>query len=91
MILTEKVLPPKTVVYYQGNEVEEMFFVVKGSIKVTNPNPNPYHASCVKRYQQWLLAFEGFLLQMAIMLFQKASLVDLCAEQQFHLALTPFQ
>lgn len=37
VVLTEKVLPPKSVVYYQGNEVEDMYFVLKGNVKVTNP------------------------------------------------------
>ena len=35
VVLTEKVLPPKTVVYYQGNEVEDLFFIQRGHVKVT--------------------------------------------------------
>ena len=38
VVLTENVYPPKSVIYYQGNEVEDMFFVFKGSIKVRNPH-----------------------------------------------------
>ena len=34
VVLTEKVYAPKSVVYYQGNEVEELFFVLKGTVKV---------------------------------------------------------
>lgn len=37
VVLTEKVLPPKSVVYYQGNEVEDMYFVLKGNVKVIHP------------------------------------------------------
>ena len=37
VVLTEKVVPPKAVVYYQGNEVEDLYFVFKGSIKVRMP------------------------------------------------------
>ncbi|KAA6420636.1 MAG: Cyclic nucleotide-binding domain containing [Trebouxia sp. A1-2] len=36
VVLTEKVLPPKTVVFYQGNEVEDLFFIQRGHIKVTS-------------------------------------------------------
>lgn len=34
LVLTEKVYPPKSVIYYQGNEVEDLFFIQKGHIKV---------------------------------------------------------
>lgn len=34
VVLTEKVYPPKSVVYYQGNEVEDLFFIQRGHIKV---------------------------------------------------------
>ena len=34
VVLTEKVFPPRSVVYYQGNEVEDVFFVLKGNVKV---------------------------------------------------------
>ena len=34
VVLTEKVLPPRSVVYYQGNEVEELFFIQRGHVKV---------------------------------------------------------
>ena len=34
LVLTEKVIPPKGVIYYQGSEVEELFFVQQGRIKV---------------------------------------------------------
>ena len=34
VVLTEKVVPPKGVIYYQGNQVEEIFFVQQGRIKV---------------------------------------------------------
>ncbi|KAL0028754.1 hypothetical protein WJX79_005068 [Trebouxia sp. C0005] len=34
VVLTEKVLPPKTVVFYQGNEVEDLFFIQRGHIKM---------------------------------------------------------
>ena len=33
-VLTEKVYPPKGVIYYQGNEVEDLFFVQQGRVKV---------------------------------------------------------
>lgn len=33
-VLTEKMYPPKSVMYYQGNEVEDIFFVQQGNIKV---------------------------------------------------------
>ena len=41
VVLTEKVYPPKSVIYYQGNEVEDLFFVFKGSIKVRTPHAAP--------------------------------------------------
>ena len=34
VVITEKVYPPKTVVYYQGNEVEDLFFIQRGHVKV---------------------------------------------------------
>lgn len=33
-VLTEKVYPARGVVYYQGNEVEDIFFVQQGHVKV---------------------------------------------------------
>jgi len=36
VVLTEKVFPPKAVVFYQGNEVEDLFFIQRGHIKVTS-------------------------------------------------------
>ena len=38
-VLTEKVFPPKGVIYYQGNEVEEVFFVQQGRVKVARLLP----------------------------------------------------
>lgn len=35
-VLTEKEYPAKGVVYYQGNEVEDIFFVHHGRVKVCN-------------------------------------------------------
>ena len=34
VVLTEKVYRPKSVVYYQGNEVEDLFFIQRGHVKV---------------------------------------------------------
>ncbi|DBB02473.1 hypothetical protein WJX82_005804 [Trebouxia sp. C0006] len=34
VVLTEKVFPPKAVVFYQGNEVEDLFFIQRGHIKM---------------------------------------------------------
>ena len=34
VVLTEKVVPPKVVIYYQGNDVEEIYFVQQGRVKV---------------------------------------------------------
>ena len=34
VVLTEKVYQPKSVVYYQGNEVEDLFFIQRGHVKV---------------------------------------------------------
>ena len=34
LVLTERVVPPKGVIYYQGSEVEDVFFVQQGRIKV---------------------------------------------------------
>ena len=36
VVLTEKVVSPKGVIYYQGNQVEEIFFVQQGQIKVAH-------------------------------------------------------
>ena len=33
-VVTEKVYPAKGVIYYQGNEVEDIFFVQQGRVKV---------------------------------------------------------
>ena len=33
-VLTEKVFPPKGVIYYQGQEVEDVFIVQTGNVKV---------------------------------------------------------
>ena len=34
VVLTEKILPPRSVIYYQGSEVEDLFFVQRGHVKV---------------------------------------------------------
>lgn len=34
VVLTEKVYPPKSVVHYQGSEVEDVFFIQRGHVKV---------------------------------------------------------
>ena len=34
VVLTEKVYRPKSVVYYQGSEVEDLFFIQRGHVKV---------------------------------------------------------
>lgn len=34
VVLTEKVYPPKSVVCYQGNEVEDLYFIQRGHVKV---------------------------------------------------------
>ena len=36
VVLTEKVYPPKSVVYYQGSEVEDLFFIQRGHVKVSS-------------------------------------------------------
>ena len=41
VVLTEKVLPPRSVVYYQGNEVEELFFIQRGHVKVRSNQSIP--------------------------------------------------
>ena len=33
-VLTEKVFAPKSVIYFQGQEVEDVFIVQRGSVKV---------------------------------------------------------
>ena len=33
-VLTEKVFPPKGVIYYHGQEVEDVFIVQTGNVKV---------------------------------------------------------
>lgn len=35
LVLSEKVFPPKTVIHYQGNKVEDLFFIQRGHVKVT--------------------------------------------------------
>ena len=34
VVFTEKVYRPKSIVYYQGNEVEDLFFIQRGHVKV---------------------------------------------------------
>ncbi|KAL0037517.1 hypothetical protein WJX77_000810 [Trebouxia sp. C0004] len=34
VVLTEKVYPPKAAVFYQGNEVEDLFFIQRGHVKM---------------------------------------------------------
>lgn len=34
VVVTEKAYPPKSVVFYQGNEVEDLFFIQRGHVKV---------------------------------------------------------
>ena len=41
LVLTEKVFPPKSVIHYQGNEVEDLFFIQRGHIKVGHCEPLP--------------------------------------------------
>lgn len=36
-VMTEKEYPPKSVIYYQGNEVEDFFIVQRGCVKVRVP------------------------------------------------------
>jgi len=40
LVLTEKVFAPKAVIYYQGSEVEDVYFVQRGTVTVS-----PHHSS----------------------------------------------
>ncbi len=42
LVLTEKVFAPKAVIYYQGSEVEDVYFVQRGTVTVS-----PYHSSYI--------------------------------------------
>ena len=42
LVLTEKVFGPKAVIYYQGSEVEDVYFVQRGTVTVS-----PYHSSYI--------------------------------------------
>jgi len=41
LVLTEKVFAPKAVIYYQGSEVEDVYFVQRGTVTVS-PYPSSY-------------------------------------------------
>ena len=45
LVLTEKVFPPKAVIYYQGSEVEDVYFVQRGTVTVS-----PYHSSYIMTF-----------------------------------------
>lgn len=53
LVLTEKVFAPKAVIYYQGSEVEDVYFVQRGIVTVS-PSLSSYimtfafdiHACC---------------------------------------------
>lgn len=50
-VVTEKVYPAKGVIYYQGNEVEDIFFVQQGRVKVP-AHPQHVDAACVHKKQK---------------------------------------
>ena len=71
-VLTEKAYPPKGVIYYQGNEVEDIFFVQQGHVKVAF-----WSATCVAHLGMPLhllhpigCVVHGLALLCCVMLFQ---------------------